>query len=113
MFAGLELIKYSDSFTKTESHYWQRPEKKSQAEVDYIRAHSGKVLPIEVKASTQGGMQSLWIFLREHKLHNAVRTSLENFSQLYYYDKEAENAEHHVEIIPLYALSNLNGVQLI
>lgn len=113
MFAGLEIIKYGDCFTKAESHYWQRPEKKSQAEVDYICAHSGKVLPIEVKASTQGGMQSLWIFLREHKLYNAIRTSLENFGQFYYYDKENKNAERHVEIIPLYALSNLKGLQLL
>lgn len=113
MFAGLELIKYSDCFTKAESHYWQRPEKKSQAEIDYICAHGGKVLPIEVKASSQGGMQSLWIFLREHKLHNAIRTSLENFGQIYYYDKEDNEAERHVEIIPLYALSNLKDIQLL
>ena len=52
-------------------------------------------------------MQSLWIFLRSHKLCDAVRTSLENFGQLYYYDKTADDAERHVEIIPLYALSNL------
>lgn len=108
MFAGLEMLKYSDCFVKGESHYWQRPEKKSQAEIDYVIAHNGQVLPVEVKASTQGSMQSLWIFLRDHKLHNAVRTSLENFGELYYYDKEAENAERHVEIIPLYALSNLH-----
>ena len=30
-----------------------------------------------------------------------------NFGQLYYYDKTADDAERHVEIIPLYALSNL------
>lgn len=113
MFAGLEMIKHGDCFTKAELHYWQRPEKKSQAEVDYVCAHSGEILPIEVKASTQGGMQSLWIFLREHKLQNAIRTSLENFGQFYSYDKEDNNAERYVEIIPLYALSNLNGVQLI
>ena len=107
MFAGLEMIKYSDCFTKAESHYWERTGKKSQAEIDYICAHNGGVLPVEVKASIQGGMQSLWIFLREHKLHNAIRTSLENFGQFYYYDKEDEGAERHVEIIPLYAISNL------
>ena len=106
MFAGLEMIKYSDCFTKAESHYWERTGKKSQAEIDYVCAHNGRVLPVEVKASTQGGMQSLWIFLREHKLHNAIRTSLENFGQFYYYDKEDEGAERHVEIIPLYAISN-------
>lgn len=112
MFAGLELLKYHDCFIKAELHYWQCMDKKSQAEVDYVIAHGGKVLPIEVKASTQGSMQSLWIFLRSHNLHNAVRTSLENFGQLYYYDKVADDAERHVEIIPLYALSNLQGLQL-
>ena len=30
-----------------------------------------------------------------------------NFGELYYYDKTADDAERHVEIIPLYALSNL------
>lgn len=112
MFAGLEMLKYHDCFTKAELHYWQSQEKKSQAEVDYVIAHRGKVLPVEVKASTQGSMQSLWIFLRSHKLFNAVRTSLENFGQLYYYDKAADDAERHVEIVPLYALSNLQGLQL-
>ena len=107
MFAGLEMIKYGDCFVKAESHYWERTGKKSQAEIDYVCAHNGRVLPVEVKASIQGGMQSLWIFLREHKLHNAIRTSLENFGQFYYYDKEDEGAERHVEIIPLYAISNL------
>ena len=106
MFAGLEMIKYGDCFVKAESHYWERTGKKSQAEIDYVCGHNGRVLPVEVKASIQGGMQSLWIFLREHKLHNAIRTSLENFGQFYYYDKEDEGAERHVEIIPLYAISN-------
>jgi len=112
MFAGLEMLKYSDCYTKAELHYWQRLEKKSQAEIDYILSHNGMVLPVEVKASTQGGMQSLWIFLRDHKLHSAVRTSLENFGHFYYYDKEAENVERHVDIIPLYALSNIRELQL-
>jgi len=112
MLAGLELLKYQDCFVKGELHYWQCQQRKSQAEVDYVVPLGGKVLPVEVKASTQGSMQSLWIFLRGHKLHNAVRTSLENFGQLYYYDKEADDAERHVELIPLYALSNLQGLHL-
>lgn len=112
MFTGLEMLKYHDCFTKAEMHYWQSQEKKSQAEVDYVIAHEGKVLAVEVKASTQGSMQSLWIFLRSHSLYNAVRTSLENFGQLYYYDKSADDTERHVEIIPLYAISNLLDLQL-
>lgn len=108
MFAGLEMLKYHDCFAKAESHYWQCQEKKSQAEVDYVISHGGKVLPIEVKASTQGSMQSLWIFLREHSLTDAIRTSLENFGEFYYYDPKDNDAERHVKIVPLYALSNIS-----
>ena len=88
-------------------HYWQNTSKNGQAEVDYVIAHNGKVLPIEVKASTQGSMQSLWLFLRRHNLNHAIRTSLENFGRICYTDSNAENVERHVDIVPLYALSNL------
>ena len=107
IFAGLEMVKYSDCFQKNEMHYWQNISKNSQAEVDYVIALQGKVLPIEVKASTQGSMQSLWLFMRRHNLNHAIRTSLENFGQFCYTDSKAENAERHVDIVPLYALSNL------
>ena len=133
MFAGLEMVKYSDCFQKAEMHYWQNTAKGSNAEVDYLRVRDGIVLPVEVKASTQGAMQSLWIFMRKRGLHEAVRTSLEPFGEFTYVDSrrdsaepeselspqrsllrefdypdpEAEMALRHVEVVPLYALSNL------
>lgn len=107
MFAGLEMQKYSDCFQKVEMHYWQNTAKGSQAEVDYLCVRGGKVLPMEVKASAQGAMQSLWVFMRKRNLHEAVRTSLENFGQLDYADPEDEFAVRHVNIVPLYALSNI------
>ena len=79
----------------------------ANAEVDYLEAKDGKVLPVEVKAGTRGSMQSLWLFLRKKGIAKAVRTSLENFGEFEYVDKEADNAVRHVVIIPLYALSNL------
>jgi predicted AAA+ superfamily ATPase len=107
MFAGLEMQKYRDCFQKAEMHYWHNTNKGSNAEVDYLKAQNGKVLPIEVKANTQGGMQSLRIFMRKRHLQNAVRTSLENFGQFDYFDPEENFEQRHVDIIPLYALSNL------
>lgn len=107
MFAGLEMKKYRDCLLKPEMHYWQNTSKGSNAEVDYLRAKNGRVLPVEVKANTQGGMQSLWIFMRKRKLHEAIRTSLENFGQFEYYDPKDNFERRHVNIIPLYALSNL------
>jgi hypothetical protein len=107
MFAGLEMKKYRDCFLKPEMHYWQNTAKGSNAEVDYLRVRNGIVLPVEVKANTQGSMQSLWIFMRKRKLHEAIRTSLENFGKFDHYDPEDELEQRHVDVIPLYALSNL------
>ncbi len=107
MFAGLEMQKYHDCFQRSEMYYWNNTVKGSLAEVDYLRTRSGKVLPVEVKANTQGGMQSLWIFMRKRKLHEAIRTSLERFGQFDYYDREDGFEQRHVDIVPLYALSNL------
>ena len=67
----------------------------------------GVVVPIEVKASTRGSMQSLWLFMRKKGLEHAVRTSLENFGEFEYVDQESNGAVRHVDIVPLYALSNL------
>lgn len=107
MFAGLELRKYQDCFQKPEIYYWQNMSRNGNAEVDYLIASNAKVLPIEVKASTQGGMQSLWLFMRKKHLNKAIRTSLENFGSLDYFDKEDNNNMRHVDIIPLYALNSI------
>ena len=108
MFAGLEMQKYYDCFQKAELHYWQNMDKGSNAEIDYLRTRDGIVLPVEVKANTQGSMQSLWIFMRKRKLNRAIRTSLENFGQFDHYDPEENFTKRQVDIVPLYALSNLN-----
>ena len=91
-------------------YYWQRHAKNSQAEVDYISSYRQTVLPIEVKAEIQGGMKSLWLFMREKKLMNAIRCSLENFGSFNYEDKEDGNTLRHVQICPLYAISQMDGL---
>ena len=83
-------------------HYWQNTNKGSNAEVDYLRVRGGGVLPVEVKASTQGSMQSLWIFIRMRKLHESIRTSLENFGQFDHYAPKDNFEKRHVDIVPLY-----------
>ena len=107
MFAGLELMKGHDCFQKSEMYYWQNLNRGANAEIDYIEAIEGKILPVEVKASTRGSMQSLWLFMRKKNLHHAIRTSLENFGRFEYIDKDADDAVRQVDVIPLYALGNL------
>ena len=86
-----------------------REEKGSTAEVDYVDVRNGHVLPIEVKAGGKGGMKSLWLMMREKHLDYAIRTSFENFGQLEYTDEQSAGAVRHVDIYPLYALSQVNN----
>lgn len=105
MLAGLELLHYLTPNLHHDLYYWVRQAKNATAEIDYLLSRDMKVLPFEVKAGVQGGMKSLWDFMREKKLDQAVRCSLENFGKFDYIDAEAEGAIRHVEVYPLYALS--------
>ena len=107
MVAGLEISRYTSPVMRPRLFYWEKTGN-SIAEIDYLSIRSMKVLPIEIKAGTQGGMKSLWIFMREKHLNNAVRCSLENFGSFDYIDHDDDNAIRHVDICPLYALSQLS-----
>ena len=107
MVAGLEISRYKSPVMRPRLFYWEKTGN-SIAEIDYLSIRSMKVLPIEIKAGTQGGMKSLWIFMREKHLNNAVRCSLENFGAFDYIDHNDDNAIRHVDICPLYALSQLS-----
>ena len=104
MLAGLELIHYRTPNLQHELFYWLRQAKNATAEVDYILPFDMRILPFEVKAGVQGGMKSLWDYMREKKLSQAIRCSLENFGEFDYIDEKAEGAIRHVRIFPLYAI---------
>ena len=108
MMAGLELMRYQPPIQRARLYYWEKTGK-SIAEVDYLTVQNMHILPIEVKAGTQGGMKSLWMFMREKHLTEAVRCSLENFGSFEYIDKEDNNAIRHVSICPLYAIGDLTN----
>ena len=110
MLVGLELLHYRTPNIRHELFYWQRQARNSQADVDYVSSYRQTVLPIEVKAEKQGGMKSLWIFLRERKLTNAIRCSLENFGAFDYHDPEVSGAVRHVQICPIYAISQMDSL---
>lgn len=110
MIAGLEILRYQSPNMRHQLYYWQRQARNSQAEIDYLTSYEQQVLPIEVKAGTQGGMKSLWIFMREKKLTNAIRCSLENFGAFRYIDNETPEETRHVFICPLYAISRIKNI---
>ena len=100
MIAGLEIIKYLPTTHRPELYYWQREAKGSTAEIDYLIAKDMQILPIEVKAGTQGGMKSLYYYMEQKNVQHAARMSLENFGRI-------ERNTFLIDICPLYAVSSL------
>lgn len=97
-FWGLEYLKYDSPFTPPALYYWHRESNNANAEVDYIIQSGADLLPVEVKASGKGSMQSLRQFLKEKNKPFGYRFSLENYSQ--YQD---------IRSLPLYAVSGLRA----
>jgi predicted AAA+ superfamily ATPase len=96
LYVGLEFLKAASCYEQTQLFYWQREEKNSHAEVDYLIQQKQNIVPVEVKSGKQGKMQSMHLFLQERQKSRGIRTSLENFSE---YGK--------IQVIPLYAAAQL------
>lgn len=106
MLVGLEFIRYKNPIQRYKLYYWQK-NGTSIAEVDYVIAKNAKIIPVEVKSGTRGGMKSLWMFMREKSISEAYRISLENFGKLVYTDVSANGEERLLKIVPLYAVSKI------
>ena len=107
MVLGWELVKYNNPRMQHDLFYWENTAEGTRSEVDYIIARDLKVLPIECKAGTSGKMKSMYEFMHQKHLAEAIRSSLENFSELEHIDKKDQDAVRHVQIVPLFAISNL------
>lgn len=49
-----------------ELYYWQRAEKSSSAEVDYLAIRDNQVIPLEVKSGPAGKLKSMHLFLQQY-----------------------------------------------
>ena len=95
-FVGQELLAYSPVYEETALFFWQRDQRGSQAEVDYLVSLDGRVLPVEVKAGKTGRLRSLKQFMADYECPLGVRIS------------QAPVSLHHgVLSVPLYAIAQL------
>ncbi len=53
--------------------YWNREQKNSNAEIDYLMQHGPTVVPVEVKSGSTGSLKSLHLFMGLKKFTLAVR----------------------------------------
>lgn len=72
-FIGQHLVDILSSSANRELTYWLREGRANNAEVDYVVAMGGRVLPIEVKAAASGRLKSLHQFVAEKGVRHGVR----------------------------------------
>ena len=99
LFVGLELLKGTSCFHPASLYYWQREKYQSSAQIDFLIQKGTQIIPVEVKAGTQGAMQSLHLFMKEKGITKGIRTSLENFAHY-----------ENIDVYPMYAISNLLSI---
>lgn len=95
MATGLEIIKCANPAAQNELYYWYQSG--ANAEVDYVMQKGTDIIPLEVKASGKGAMQSMRSYLhRFPTVPYGIRISLENFCEY-----------EQIKVFPVYAMKEL------
>jgi predicted AAA+ superfamily ATPase len=72
-FVGQHLLYGLPYYEKPQLYYWNREQKSSNAEVDYLTVCRNRVIPVEVKAGKTGTLKSMQVFVTEKKVPIALR----------------------------------------
>ncbi len=86
--------------------FWVREKRQSDAEIDYLINHNGKVVPVEVKSGSSGKMRSLKIFMNIHDNKLAVRFYSGKYSSSI--ESNVTGTKFKLLNVPFYLCSKLN-----
>ena len=92
-FIGQQLLLHGGSENER-LYYWNRPNKSSSAEVDYLLVREGKIIPLEVKSGAPARLKSISIFLDEHPHCNQ--------GLAFYSGNIKSDADYRLKYMPLY-----------
>ena len=81
-FVGQHLLYSGQPYETPALYCWMRPERTSNAEVDYVVSEGGRTTQVEVKAGKSGTLKSLHVFLREKRLSFGLRFNADRPSVL-------------------------------
>ena len=98
-FVGQELLAHRSPYERPELFYWHRRKSSSSAEVDYLTAAAGRVIPIEVKSGKVGRLRSLAAFVERYRPPLAVRVYSGGYRR-----------DGPVVSVPLYAVASLRAL---
>jgi uncharacterized protein len=91
-------------------YYWQREEKGSNAEIDYVIEHKNYVIPLEVKAGSTGGLKSLHLFmgLKNFPVAARVNASFPNKTAIRVKTHSGKGVKYTLLSLPFYLLGQLH-----
>jgi predicted AAA+ superfamily ATPase len=55
------------AFDRKQLYYWARDAKNSNAEIDFLKVHDGRLIPVEVKDGPSGRLRSLHLFRDQYQ----------------------------------------------
>ena len=111
-FIGQHLVDHIRNKTGNELNYWLREGKQTNAEIDFVIALNGTIIPIEVKAGKAGSLKSLHQFMFEKKLKTAIRfdcnTPLKQKISTKIQTKQGQmQVEYELVSLPLYLVESI------
>jgi predicted AAA+ superfamily ATPase len=98
-----------------ELNYWLREGRSSNAELDFVIALEGAIIPIEVKAGATGRLKSLHQFMAEKQPPFAIRfdasePKLSHISTTVIQKKQSKQIDYSLLSLPLYLVERLGVV---
>jgi hypothetical protein len=109
-FAGQHLLYSGESYDEPKLYYWNREQRSSSSEVDYLLAHGPQVVSVEIKAGKVGSLKSLHVFAAEKGSARAVRFDTDTPSRCIVSSAVASMQSEPFELIslPLYLIGETN-----
>lgn len=111
-FVGQHLLELLAAHPNRELTYWLREGRSNNAELDYVIALNGRIVPIEVKAGASGSLRSLMQFMAEKQLRQAIRfdaspPSIQEVVATIRRGNGTEEVRFELQSLPLYLIERL------
>lgn len=114
-FVGQHLQALLAESPNRELTYWLREGRSSNAELDFVVALEGQIIPVEVKAGASGSMKSLHQFMAEKQAPFAVRfdaglPAISTINAVVNSDNQRKDVSYKLVSLPLYLVERLGVV---
>lgn len=114
-FVGQHLQTLLNDMSNRELTYWLREGRSSNAELDFVIALGGQIIPVEVKSGATGSLKSLHQFMGEKQSPVAIRLdasqpSETNITATIRRKKQQEVVEYPLLSLPLYLVEQLDSI---